>query len=293
MSKIVVSNLVKKYNKKPILNNISFTCDNEILFIAGCNGAGKTTFLRIAMGLEKANEGNVRFYNEYNKEDKKTGISAVFDTTTLFTELSGIANIKILCTGYLNDKKYLDRVLKELAINDNLLNKKVAKYSFGQKHRLCVAIAIIRKPKFLFLDEPTIGLDPLSWKLVRNTLIMNKEEQHGCIILTGQDYEAMSDFADKIIVLSDANIKYFGEIKDFISLYNKEYTIKTDVNELPSELGRYSVKTIAEDNHYVYILNTNLQNSDIFELFSKYNIRIIDFKEENVDLQKAFLKSIQ
>lgn len=293
MSKIVVSNLMKKYNKKIVLNNINFTCENEILFIAGRNGAGKTTFLRIANNLEKANNGTIKYYNDDDIEDSHLRISTVFDTTDLFTELSGYSNIKILCPKCLKDKVFLNRVLNELSIDKDLLNKKVSKYSFGQKHRLCIAIAIIRKPKILFLDEPTIGLDPLSWDLVRKTLIMNKEHQNGCIILTGQDYDAMSSFADKILVLSNGKIKYHGKIKDFISLYDKQFIISTNVKNLPSEFNKYNVETKKAENYYIHNFSSDLSNVEIFKLLSRDNIEILDFKEEKINLQKAFLKSIQ
>ncbi len=215
MGSIIVNNINKRYGKKIVLNKISFNADNEIVFLAGTNGAGKTTFLRIALNLEKADSGKVIFKSD--KETKKIEIGSVFDTSTLYTQYSGLKNIKLLCMEYYKNKENVNSILADLSLDEQLLKKKVEKYSFGQKHRLSLAIALIRKPQLMFLDEPTIGLDPISWQLIEKRILKSKEEGC-CFIITGQDYNAMKKISDKILVLCNGENLYYGSVAEFMSL---------------------------------------------------------------------------
>lgn len=223
MGAIIVKNINKKYGKKVVLRDVSFEANNEVVFLAGFNGAGKTTFLRIALNLEKADSGEVEMSSEFNQD--KVEVGAVFDKTTLYPQYSGRKNIKIMCMEYLKEKDRVEGILDDLALDKELLKNKVSHYSFGQTHRLMLAIALIRKPEILFLDEPTIGLDPLSWQLIEKRILKSKEEDKCCFIITGQDYNAMKEISDKILVLQDGKNLFWGSMDKFMS-------INSDANDL-------------------------------------------------------------
>ena len=223
MSAIVCENLYKQYRDKQVLNGFDFQCENSIMFLAGRNGAGKTTFIKIAFGMEKPDKGHVRFVRDYST--KKHDIGVVFDTPCLYPHMSCQDNINIFCTGFLDDKAYVKTVLNNLHIDNELLHKSAGKCSFGQQHRISVAIALIRKPSFLFLDEPTIGLDPISWELVRNSIIKNKEEQNGCVVITGQDYFEMASFSNELVILDAGISKYTGSTKAFLESFPSELSV--------------------------------------------------------------------
>jgi len=131
-------------------------------------------------------------------------------------------NINIFCTGYLDDKKHMQKVLDNLNIDSVLMRKNVDDCSFGQQHRVNVTIALIRKPTILFLDEPTIGLDPISWELIKDSIIQNKNEQGGCVVITGQDYHELGQMADKLLILRDGKSQYYGTVDDFVSLQEEK-----------------------------------------------------------------------
>ena len=219
MGTIDVKNINKNYGKKSVLTDISFKASDEVVFLAGFNGAGKTTFLRIALGLEKADSGKIEMKSSANDSDNVEK-GAVFDSSTLYLQYSGIKNIKIMCMEYLKEKDRIDSILSDLSLEQGLLRKKVSQYSFGQKHRLMLAIALIRKPQIMFLDEPTIGLDPISWQLIENRILKSRDEGC-CFIITGQDYNAMEKISDKILVLNDTRNKFFGSVEEFMSINGK------------------------------------------------------------------------
>lgn len=216
MGTIEVKKINKKYGKKDVLTDFSFKANDEVIFLAGFNGAGKTTFLRIALGLEKADSGKIEMKTTLNNDKLEMG--AVFDSSTLYLQYSGIKNIKIMCMEYFREKDRINSILSDLSLNQELLRKKVWKYSFGQKHRLMLAIALIRKPQIMFLDEPTIGLDPLSWQLIEKRILKSKEEDGCCFVITGQDYNAMEKISDKILVLNDTTNQFFGSVDEFMNI---------------------------------------------------------------------------
>lgn len=216
MTSISVKDLHKNFKDNKVLKGLSFECNNEILFIAGRNGTGKTTFIRIALGLEFANKGSVTL-TENGQPISKEDIGVVFDTPCLYPNKTCKENISILCSGYTADKKHLHSVLEKLDINKQMLSKKAGRCSFGQQHRLSMAIALIRKPKILFLDEPAIGLDPISWELIKQCILQNNKEQKGCTVLTGQDYFELGNIADKLLVLKNGVGEYFGTVDGFIN----------------------------------------------------------------------------
>ena len=283
MSHIIVKDIHKSYKKNQVLNGLSFECKNEILFLAGKNGAGKTTFIRLALGLDKEDKGSIDFDGERN-------LGVVFDTPSLYQNLTCNENINILCTGYLDDKPYIDKILKTLRIDSSLLKKRVGKCSFGQQHRISVAIALIRKPVYLFLDEPTIGLDPESWEMVRECILINKEKQNGSVIITGQDYFEMRNLADKILVLEKGKAKFCESIPSFINRFKQRIKLITDKEIVfDSELGKYMEKKemIGNEHHYYF------ENRDqVLDLIHNGNIKILHLSTEHIDLKDAFLRSI-
>ncbi|MBE5927471.1 MAG: ABC transporter ATP-binding protein [Lachnospiraceae bacterium] len=288
MVKLIVNKIRKSYGKQVVLEDISFECVDEIVFIAGKNGVGKTTFIRLALGLDRPTSGEIHLLED-DEEIGNENIGVVMDTPALFTYLSGKRNIDILCAGYLKDRKYVERILNELELDRNLLSKKISKFSFGQKHRLSVAIALIRKPKILFLDEPTIGLDPVSWGLVKKTIHNNKKELGGCVIVTGQDYFEMKNFADKILIIKDGMNCIYDDIQSFLDKFPNQLIITTNNEDLPNEIKKINVYKEYTSNGINYYFDAKFKES-VVSLFAKYKIGIDNLLVREITLKDAFLQ---
>ena len=294
MTKIIVNSIHKKFKSHQVLKGLSFTCEDEILFIAGKNGAGKTTFIRLALGMDSLDKGKINFENAENSTTKDMKIGSVFDTPCLFMEMSGQQNINIFCAGFLHDRAYIKQIKESLNIDDRFLKQKAGKYSFGQQHRLNVAIALIRKPQFLFLDEPTIGLDPDSWDLVKESVLLNQRRQKGCVIITGQDYFEMGKFANKLLVLDEGISKYFGTPEDFLNKFPKEIVLKTNTDSLPDFLIKYIAKVEEDENgNFIYQLKTGQQTDEIFALIKNSDMVITQLSITEINLKEAFTRTIR
>jgi len=185
------------------LNNVSFTVEKEAaVYLVGLNGAGKTTLVRIALGLEKQDRGNV-LYNGQECERVRDQIGVVLDTPPLYSNLTGYENVYLL-SGKKNKEISAD-VYNILKIDKRFLRLKGKAYSYGQRHRLSLAIALLRNPTYLILDEPFMGLDYEAVQLFQDSIVYAKKR--GCsVLLTGQDYTETCMVSDVCVFLHEGSL---------------------------------------------------------------------------------------
>jgi ABC-type multidrug transport system ATPase subunit len=220
--------LSKRFRKNAVLKSVTFAVNSgEIVLIAGENGAGKTTLIKTVLGLIKPSEGSVTF-DSLPIEKVRDNISVVFDEPNLYPHLSGLSNIR-----YLAGVKYLDPILlstlkDNLRLTDNFLTLRGKKYSFGQRRRIAVCAALIRKPDYLFLDEPMIGLDPLAWNMFKKIIAQIHNARGTTIVMTGQNFSGLEDLISRVIVLKNGTIIFDGTANELKSKCQPVLIIKTD-----------------------------------------------------------------
>ncbi|MCY8378582.1 ABC transporter ATP-binding protein [Bacillus haynesii] len=220
-------NIQHQYRTKDVLRGVSFHADpSSITFLAGENGAGKTTLIKVALGLISPKAGNTLFDGlSVGKIREKIG--CVFDEPPVYPHESGFDNLKFLSGIHSLDPKWSQEVCAMLNLDKGLLKHKAKALSLGQRHRLAVAAALLRKPKYLFLDEPSIGLDPPSWQLVQTAL--KQMADRGCaILITGQNYDAMENLADNIAILQNGKLIFSGSIVKLVQAFPVHVRIVTD-----------------------------------------------------------------
>jgi len=213
------------------VNDVSFKVyQNEIFALLGHNGAGKTTLINIMVGLFKATYGDVFFdgssiSKNVNKIRKDFGVCAqhniIYKELTVEDHINFYANLKSV-------KVDVDEVLREL---DLLQQKKLkaSKLSGGQKRKLCIAMATIGNPKFIFLDEPTTGLDPLSRRKIWELLLKKKEGR--VIFLTTHYMDEADILADRKLILNKGKIRCLGTSLYLKNHFNMKYNLDVETNE--------------------------------------------------------------
>ncbi|MDR1615342.1 MAG: ABC transporter ATP-binding protein [Campylobacteraceae bacterium] len=206
-----IKNISKKYNSFTALNNISLQLPNSGIFaLLGINGAGKTTLISILCGIIKADEGEI-FYNEtpYFEALKKdvSLCSLTPQEFAFYPTLSVEENIDFFSQiNMLSPKKRKEMV--DFAVSVCNLEEHMKKYaaalSGGLKRRLNLAIGLLNDPKILFLDEPTVGIDPKTREFILNSI---KNLAHERLIVYTSHYINEVDFlADEIAVIDKGKI---------------------------------------------------------------------------------------
>ena len=228
---IYVQNLHYKYGNQSgeAIKGISFTVQKgEIFGFLGPSGAGKTTVLKILVGLLKNYKGNSKILNKETREwDKslyyKIGVSP--EQPNHFLKLTGLENIKYFATLYNLQSVDFSRLFKLVNL-DTDMNKLVSEYSKGMRMRLNFIRSILHNPEILFLDEPTTGLDPIHAKIIKD-LILEQKQKGKTIFLTTHNMDLAEDLCDRVCIINNGEIKKIINPKNMYSqLSTKKVSIQ-------------------------------------------------------------------
>ena len=212
MNAITVRNLTKDYKNHRAVNDISFDVkEGEFFAFLGENGAGKSTTINILCTILEKTGGEVKvFGNELGKDDDaiRQSIGIVFQNSVLDGKLTVKENLFTRGAYYGLDKKEIMKRLDSFMDRFELgaiWGRNYEKLSGGQRRRVDIIRALLNKPRLLFLDEPTTGLDPMSRKIVWDYIEYLRKEKHMTIFLTTHYMEEVRD-ADHVIILDKGRI---------------------------------------------------------------------------------------
>lgn len=280
-------NLYKSFGKKQILKDVSFEIDEgDILAFIGPNGSGKTTTIKLILGLQSIDKGKVTINGfdvkkDFVKSIEKVG--AIVESPDTYMYLTGWQNLKLTANLY---KDVSDEKIKEivkLVELEGRINDKVSKYSLGMRQRLGIARALINEPNVLILDEPTNGLDPEGIKDLRNLLKKLAKEGLG-ILISSHNLAELESFCNKVLIIDNGTIIETSEVKEFKNNGNKYTFNVSNTKDLDIE-GIYEV---AKDK-----FSYNGEKEDIASIVKtlvKKNIDVYEVKMEELTLEEAFLK---
>lgn len=218
MSQIIIENVCKKYKDVEALKNVSLSVKQGELFgLLGINGAGKTTLIKILCGLTKKTSGNV-LIDGFNLDSDVDEIKKIIDIspqdTSVALNLTVKENLEFFANVYdCENKDVVQEVIKTFKLEE-VLNKKAKTLSGGFKRRLSIAVALISKPKILFLDEPTLGLDVIARRELWNVILKLKGKI--TIILTSHYLEEIENLCDRVAILSKGEILSEGTVGELM-----------------------------------------------------------------------------
>jgi ABC-2 type transport system ATP-binding protein len=212
MSIIQVKDLVKNYNGVEAVRGVSFEVyEGETFGFLGPNGAGKTTTINVLCTLLSPTSGTA-FVNGYDCTEKphkvRSSIGLVFQEVTLDNELTAYENLKFHCYLYNMERRTaevrIDEILGVVGLNERR-NDYVKDFSGGMKRRLEVARGLLHRPKVLFLDEPTLGLDPQTRRQVWDFIGRLKKTEGNTVFMTTH-YMDEAEVCDRIAIIDKGRI---------------------------------------------------------------------------------------
>lgn len=229
MHAIEAEGLTKRFREVLAVDNVSFEVEEgEIFGFLGPNGAGKTTTINMLITLLRPTKGSARvagydILKEPEKVRRKIGV--VFQDPTLDRRLTGWENLYIHGRLYGVPSKELNQKIKELLEFVELSeweNKVVQHYSGGMMRRLEIARALLYNPEVLFLDEPTLGLDPQSRARIWDYIERIKKEEGMTIFLTTHYMEEAEKLCDRVAIIDHGRIIAMGTVEELKSLVGNE-----------------------------------------------------------------------
>ena len=257
MQVIQIKDVCKAFDQRQVLNNISLSVEEgEIFGLLGPSGAGKTTLIKMLIGLLSATSGNIAILGK--ELDKKIDESfpsfgMVLDNDGLYDRLNCYDNLELYARIYSisNRKKVINDLLEKVGLIESS-KKSVSNLSKGMRQRLSFARAILHSPKIVFLDEPTSGLDPATTLQIHSMMKMLKESGT-TIFLTTHNMNEAQKMCDHLALLNEGNIVEEGTPED-ICLHHRK---KCEVNIEMTNGEKYMVDS--HDLHTVLqtVLDTN------------------------------------
>ncbi|HLF53404.1 ABC transporter ATP-binding protein [Flavobacterium sp.] len=257
---ILVQNISKSYNHIKAVDAISFEVEEGELFgLIGPDGAGKTTLFRILTTLLIANEGSASVAGFDVVKDYKAirnSVGYMPGKFSLYQDLTVEENLKFFATifGTTIEENY--DLIKDIYVQiEPFKNRRAGALSGGMKQKLALCCALIHKPKVLFLDEPTTGVDPVSrkefWEMLKRL------QQKGITILVSTPYMDEAALCDRIALIQKGKILKIDTPQNIITKYDKTiynvrakntYQLIQDLKDYPNQ---YSVFAFGEYIHYI------------------------------------------
>lgn len=190
--------LTKRYGHRAVVDQVSMTIrEGDIYGFIGKNGAGKTTFIRMAAGLAAPSSGSIRLFDSSDLQKGRANVGTVIESPAFYPGMTALENLITFAKLHgIHDKKYLLKLLDLVGLS-NVGKKKSKHFSLGMKQRLAIAIALIGDPKLLILDEPTNGLDPEGMKEVRELILKLNQEHLITVLVSSHILGELSKFATK------------------------------------------------------------------------------------------------
>ncbi|MEK4405517.1 MULTISPECIES: ABC transporter ATP-binding protein [Sporosarcina] len=288
---VELKNLSKTIGKKKIIDNLSLSLyPGQITGFLGPNGAGKTTTIRMMVGLMEATGGDIIIDGKLLADDFEEGLSKVgviVENPEMYKFMSGYKNL--LHFARMHDgvtKARIEEVINQVGMQ-NRIHEKVSTYSLGMRQRLGLAQALLHRPKFLILDEPTNGLDPAGIREFRTYLKMIAEEEGVSVFVSSHMLSEIELMCDRIAVIQNGKLI---DIRDMTEEQESHYYIEA----FPTETAESMLKAEGfnvEAHKEGFIINAEkTQIPGLIQQIAAHEMQLFAVQPHRKTLEDQFLE---
>lgn len=284
--------LTKNYGKSKAVDAVSITAyEGEVFGFLGPNGAGKTTTLGMALGLVHPSSGEVSVLGQRvtpNHTHVLKHVGALLGAPAYMPYLSAWDNIELiarLTSGV--DKKRIAEIIELVGLTDSA-RKKVSKFSTGMKQRVGLAMALVHRPRFVILDEPTNGLDPAGMREIRQ-LVRSLAEQGTSVLLSSHLLNEVQQVCDRIAVLNKGRVVAQGRVDELLSA--KKPSVRLKVSD-PAKTAQMlsslpGVEKVEVNSNYVFA--SGVDSQDLMNYLVQNQIIPQEVTLQKTDLESLFM----
>lgn len=298
MLAIEVLNLYKSFGGNQAVQGVSFeVSQGEIFSLLGPNGAGKTTTISMLSCLLRPNDGDARVMGHSIRTDAmgvKSVLGVVPQEIALYEDLTARENLSFWGKMYgLRGsalKKRVDEVLEVIGLLDRA-NERVGKYSGGMKRRVNIGVSLLHKPKVIYMDEPTVGIDPQSRRSILDSVVALKE-QGMTVLYTTHYMEEAQELSSHIAIMDHGKMIACGTHDELVKLVGGQTRIDLtlhmdDGKAVEAWRSIKGVTHVTTENGTISVLveDSNLVLPKLFEAATKQSARItsVDIREPNLE----------
>lgn len=302
MNAIELDNLHKSFGDLKAVDGVSFTVrEGEIFSLLGPNGAGKTTTISMLSTLLRPDSGDAFVFGHSIRNesmDVKESLGVVPQDIALYEDLSARENLVFWGKMYglrgTALKKRVDEILETIGLTDRQ-NGRIAKFSGGMKRRVNIGVALLHKPKIIYMDEPTVGIDPQSRRSILDSVVALKD-QGMTVLYTTHYMEEAQELSDHIAIMDQGKVIAQGTHSELVTLVGQADRITLTVNVDPERVTSLWKETAgvqsvtAEDGKLTLLVDdSNNVLPRLFETANDRGIRITSVEIQVPNLETVFL----
>lgn len=290
--KLEFKNVSKTYTDKKVVDDISFEITKPSIFgFLGTNGAGKTTSIRMMLGIIKKDSGSILLDGkEINRKNVNFGYMSeergLYPKVTVYNQLMYFSLLKGI------NKKDADisiRYWLEKLEMTEYINMDAEKLSKGNQQKIQFIIAVMNDPDLIVLDEPFSGLDPVNTEMLKKVILsLVKEGKY--IIMSGHQMSQIEEFCSDILILDKGKCVLQGNLKEIKDSYdsNKLEIITND--NIDNHLKNFKYRNI--DNVYLIDIESKDEGQKIFESLIKDKVEILKYELKKPSLNDIFIEKV-
>ncbi|HHF7044364.1 ABC transporter ATP-binding protein [Streptococcus mutans] len=234
---IETKQLSKDFSGEAAVNQLSIHVrKNEIYGFLGPNGAGKSTTMKMLLGLLQPTHGSIRLFDknfDSNQIALLSSVGSLIEEPSYYANLTGYENLEIIQRLLKLPKENIDKVLKIVKLYEQK-DKLVKNYSLGMKQRLGIALAIIKFPKLLILDEPTNGLDPAGIQEIRELIKSLPQKYDMTVIISSHILSEIEQMATTVGIINKGKLLFEGQLTELEE--DEKYLFETSDDALAEQL---------------------------------------------------------
>jgi ABC-2 type transport system ATP-binding protein len=299
---IEVLNLYRSFGETKAVQGISFeVSQGEIFSLLGPNGAGKTTAISMLSCLLRPDEGDARVMGHSIISDPngvKTVLGVVPQEIALYEDLTALENLNFWGKMYglrgSTLKARVDEVLEIIGLRDRA-RERVGKYSGGMKRRVNIGVALLHKPKVIYMDEPTVGIDPQSRRNILDSVVGLKD-QGMTVLYTTHYMEEAQELSNHIAIMDHGKLMAYGTHEELVKLVGQQTRIDLVLNvdagrvlDVWRTLEGVTRVSVEDGKVSVLVEDSNLVLPRLFESAAKLSARITSVDIQEPNLEAVFL----
>jgi len=294
MTNIVLEtkNLSKNYGKLSVVDAVNITTyEGEVFGFLGPNGAGKTTTLGMTLGLVHPTGGEVSIFGERvapNQVNALKQVGALLGAPAFVPYLSAWDNLELvarLTPGV--DKRRIDEVLDLVGLKE-AARRKVGKFSTGMKQRVGLALALLHRPRFVILDEPTNGLDPAGMREIRQ-LLRSLVENGTTVLLSSHLLNEVQQVCDRIAVLNKGRVVAQGRVDELLNA--QKPAVRVTVNDTSAAVRAFEtlagIENLQTSGNTITL--TGVSTQDVMNHLIQRQIIPTEITSQKNDLESLFM----
>lgn len=296
MESITTTNLNYTIGSKTIVKDISLHVPNGSIYgYLGRNGAGKSTTIKLLLGLLEQQNDNILIQGKSLQKDRTEILSAtgnLIESPCFYTKLTVFENLKYLDIIYGKGTKRIDEVL-ELVDLHREKKKKTSALSMGMKQRLGIAMAIFHDPQLLILDEPLNGLDPQGIFEMRK-LFQHLNDQGKTIFLSSHILSELEKTATHIGIIEGGKMIFQGTKNELLSRVEKTVVVRVNNTEKAiSVLQGVQLQASQSDGNKISVLiNDDQAFHSLLKTLIQHDLEIYEIESQNANLEQIFINLI-